>query len=594
MRSSLAIILVALLATSALAQDHCNAYMTCQQCVSSYLCGWCSTKVAYQNGAPGFQCAGFNKNGSNPFVCNGVYSTDTCQRGWACNETTYQCQQTAPGTGDNQDTCEAKCSTVGKTFICDNSTFTCKLAPAGEGTSLQQCQSECMATQNPASHNPASQNPASNNPASNNPSSNQPSTSSPQPTSAPTYLCNGTSQQCYQAPVGQGASLLVCQQGCKPSNVTPPTLLGLWRTFPIDEKTPVRETDVYFYSNNSVGIRSRTEDALCQVVSIGQEVHFVGCTTGQPDLRCIYETSLTMPETYHAMLACNYNNGAAPASFTAAMSAAAQGQPVAVVFMTRCVPDGFCQFHFGPTSAPPPLSRRGAAAQSAIAVATTNSLAATDPCTAFGSNCSFCLSHPYCGWCSAVVTYKDGTVGSQCAGFSSDPRKKNEWTCSGSYSTELCLPGWVCNPSNQTCTPTTPGSGVPQQDCQTSCKAQPGPPSQLIGNWRGLFIQQGYPYGIVTVNITQTQITVALDGTTLFTGSMKSLAADVFITYTSGPNAGKTIAGIYTNDQNEVIEYIEIAFGGDNEAAPANYKDGMQKPNIELVLAKCASANCQF
>lgn len=586
-RLVLLVVLVAALAatTAATSDDHCNEFMSCASCVASPFCGWCSTKVVYQNGAPGFQCAGFNQNGSNPFVCNGIYSTNTCVRGYQCNETTYECELAPPGAGVPQEQCESNCSTIGKTFICNNASHTCELAPAGEGTSLQECQQECVASHAPSSSSPASSSPASSSPASSSPSSNSPS--SPQPTSAPTYVCNSTSLQCTVAPPGHGTSLIVCQQNCKQSNNTPSSLLGFWRTFPIDSFTKVAEYDLLFHLNNTVTIYTPTFTSSCDVSTVGNDVWLSNCLSPEPPLlKCLYETSLAMPETFHAMLACNINGEPAPQDFNTALAT----PNVSVVFMSKCVPDGYCKFQPASNSSVQ-QHRREAKTQ---AIQTVSEGTTTDPCSQYAANCSFCLSHELCGWCSANVIYDNGQTGTQCAGFNNNPHQKNPFTCTGSYSTEMCLPGWVCEPVNQTCEPTIPGAGVPEQDCVASCKAQPGPPSQLIGKWRGLIIQQGYPVGVLEVNINQTSISGMFDGQPLFSGTLKHLGGDVFVTYTDGPNAGATIAGMFSNDQNEVVEYIEIAFGGDNSNAPANYKEGMVPPNSEFVLAKCSSSNCHF
>jgi hypothetical protein len=306
--------------------------------------------------------------------------------------------------------------------------------------------------------------------------------------------------------------------------------------------------------------------------------------------KCIWETTLTMPETYHAMIACNFAGGAAPSSFDDAM---ADTSKYATMFLSRCVPDGYCKFHFGPNSSSS-VSQHHPLAGFVMAEEKRPVLKASDPCHAFGSNCSYCISHEYCGWCSTNVVYTDGTVGNNCAGFNPNPNQKNAFTCTGSYSTEMCLPGWACNPLNQTCNPTTPGSGVPKADCSTSCKAKPGPPSQLIGNWRGLIIQNGYPYGVIQVNMTATTVTTTINNQVVFSGTLKHLAADIFITPTSGPNKGSTMACIWTNQENELVEYIEIACGGYNAAIPENYKTPMKAPGSEVVLAKCASAHCNW
>ena len=62
--------------------DPCNAYSTCSECLAapSKLCGWCDTPVNYTDGAPGFNCAGFDQEGkSNPsWICHVQYRRDSC------------------------------------------------------------------------------------------------------------------------------------------------------------------------------------------------------------------------------------------------------------------------------------------------------------------------------------------------------------------------------------------------------------------------------------------------------------------------------------------------------------------------------------
>ena len=45
--------------------DPCNQFKDCSTCLNapSGLCGWCDTPVVYSSGAPGANCAGFDKEG---------------------------------------------------------------------------------------------------------------------------------------------------------------------------------------------------------------------------------------------------------------------------------------------------------------------------------------------------------------------------------------------------------------------------------------------------------------------------------------------------------------------------------------------------
>jgi hypothetical protein len=113
-----------------------------------------------------------------------------------------------------------------------------------------------------------------------------------------------------------------------------------------------------------------------------------------------------------------------------------------------------------------------------------------------------------------------------------------------------------------------------------------------------LFIQHHYDFGVVEADFTSTGVKVYFVAPPardlIFSGTVKHIGADVFIHVTQGPNSGTTLAGIYVQEANEVVEYMELAVGGANAALPTNFSTAMKKPNQELVLAKCASSSCKF
>jgi len=129
-----------------LSLDPCNQWPNCTECISNKFCGWCSSKVIYQNGAPGYQCAGFDpNNSSNPFVCMGTYSTDKCLIGYNCSAD--QCVETALGDGIPLDICNATCNP--KYYTCSPTNVSCVETPADKGgIPLNVCQAQCKAANN--------------------------------------------------------------------------------------------------------------------------------------------------------------------------------------------------------------------------------------------------------------------------------------------------------------------------------------------------------------------------------------------------------------------------------------------------------------
>lgn len=576
-------------------QDHCNEYQNCASCVASPFCGWCSSPVSYKNGAPGQQCAGFNSKGSNPFICNGVYSTKTCARGWQCNVNNYTCEQnSAPGSGSSQPICEANCSTTGKTFSCDNTTNECKVASAGQGTSLPVCEASCKATTAPSSHHPASHHPSSHHPSSHHPSSHHPASHSPAshhpetPAPSTTYVCDTTTFTCKASTDGKGSNQAMCESQCKASNHTPTALLGLWRGFSITAPTGgTNDEEVDFnFTTDSVTIVGRNDTQIAQVTTIAA-ANQLWLTAGDRVQKCIYRSDLPLPETVQELLACGQINAPVPENFTSAMNPA---EDQIVMILAKCVNSQVnCTFHLGPNNND--LNEASLLQSLTRRISRKVQAPVTDPCTNYAANCTFCIAHPDCGWCSADVVYNGGQAGTRCAGFNPSGGK-NPFTCSGSYSTEECIPGFTCDDATQMCTPTQAGSGVPKAACDTSCKSKKGPPTELVGNWRGLFIQEGYNFGVVSIKIKASNVTIQLPGVETLTATIKHIGGEVFLTYTSGPLAGSQIAGIFTIQYAELATYIDLAFGGANENAPTSYPDAMVAPSTQLFLAKCTAPTC--
>jgi len=129
---------------AALGADKCGAKLDCESCVKEDLCGWCSTPVKFHDGSAGPRCAGFSPNGSTPFTCDGIYSTEECIQGYECNTTSYTCDLAAPGQGLPKDQCELQCKPAAETYVCNPSNYTCDKAKPGHGTSKDLCEASCQ------------------------------------------------------------------------------------------------------------------------------------------------------------------------------------------------------------------------------------------------------------------------------------------------------------------------------------------------------------------------------------------------------------------------------------------------------------------
>jgi len=85
------------------------------------------------------------------------------------------------------------------------------------------------------------------------------------------------------------------------------------------------------------------------------------------------------------------------------------------------------------------------------------------------SDCSSCLKQPFCGWCSPAPTvYSNGTAGSQC-----QDQHDSNWHCNHLYSTDKCLPGYVCDADKGQCIPGPAGKGDTLANCEKTCKKAP-------------------------------------------------------------------------------------------------------------------------
>jgi len=582
------IVFVALVA-AVTAFDSCGAYPDCQDCVSHSKCGWCSDPVLYQNGTKGARCAGFNSpTNSTPFVCTGVYSTGQCVSGYKCDTKKYQCVKTLPGQGEPLAKCQANCTTTGKTFVCDPTNHTCVIANAGHGKAHDVCMKECApptSSPNP-SHPHHSVHPHSSHPQSHSP------TSSP---AASTYACNHTTWTCDKATVGHGSSKSVCEASCKkptPKPGPPTDLVGVWRGIQIQLGYEQGESDLDLEKDGNVKIFGYGNLITGTVVTVGDELDFT-LKGDSGVVKCLYQVGQTQPEVRTLLMACGEAGKAAPATVADGMKGKSAG--FFVIQYYQCVAgDDSCVFNFGDSLKKTVVHRT--AENDNLSIFKTMLTANIDPpvtdhCSQYGDSCADCISHQYCGWCSRPVIYTDGQTGTRCAGFNGVDKKP--FTCTGTYSTEMCLAGYVCNATTQSCNLGQPGQGTPKDQCDASCKAHKKTPVDLIGVWRGLMINQKYLFGEFDFNITATQFIEKFNGSVIFTADVATIGADLLLTETS-PTAGNVYTAIRASGTNGVVDFLTLAAGAPNGPAPADFKKAMVPPMHEMILAKCAGANCKF
>jgi len=90
--------------------------------------------VVYRNGTvQGTNCAGHNADGTkDPFICNSVYSTETC---------TFP---TADDTGDVDTNLQSMSDDESNNFECNPNNLTCTTRPGGTYEYLVDCEAQCV------------------------------------------------------------------------------------------------------------------------------------------------------------------------------------------------------------------------------------------------------------------------------------------------------------------------------------------------------------------------------------------------------------------------------------------------------------------
>ena len=658
-----AFVVAAVIAAAAFADDHkCAQYSSCQSCVAQPLCGWCSEKVVYPGNVTGAQCAGFNPDGPNPFVCDGIYSTEMCASGYECSMVNFTCNIAPPGQGTTKHKCEAECYNKGQLFKCNLTTHQCYQVP--KGTPGGKSDAECMAACAHPSPHPAP----------------------PPPTQTPggLFACNTTTGQCEQSTAGHGESKEVCEKECTKQNnteyicnsflkkcvVLPPGIPGgetlkqcqetclphpkpgpppelkdhtyrgirIQNGYTIGPSTLVVNTSVVAYVAMSKGAVKESWQGTPSHIP-GEKELWVTLTTGANKgkvWKAIFQMGAPGPETTTMTLAAAAMGEDAPASIKDAMTTA--GQQV-FAFSGCNTPD--CHFTLPPQAVPPIA---GALTDKMLREAEERrKLFDKDHCAQYGDSCADCIAHEFCGWCSTNVTYKDGTKGSQCAGFNG-PDSGSPFVCNGRYSTENCTNGYKCDEKNFQCVPTTPGNGLPKKECDLFCKPTPpptppqqqavcnlttkqchpcphneshctgalpeaaceaacshhkhGPHAHLIGQWRGIFIEQGYEHIEVELKFNGSGCTYYESGSEKWFANVTSLGSDAMLfKILSGEHTGFKFGVLFQLGQPgpNFYQVMTFARGKYAESFPASFAEAMDTQGmVELVINKCEGTPCKF
>ena len=604
----------------------CPAVYSTEVCQRGYICDASSGTCSLTN--PG--------QGTTQAQCEAACHNSTTHV-YLCDLTTKTCSVVPPGTPNStsKQICLAVCSgkptpkpgAVAHTYTCNTSSWKCEIATPGHGASKLVCETAC------------SQN--ASNYICNYQTGQCVSVPPLTPNSVPLSTCQQQCSGVTPAPI-------------PPNPGPPPEYIGLWRGIEIQTNYAICEWDIKI--NNTIVIFTQSVGGKISVSFSGVPYHipdspklemWVEVNSGTYaglTVRTIGDTSGARgPETIFATMAMAAAGQPADASITAAMTDGTSK----VFALEKCVVDEkFCHFTMPAgyqAKIDAAIKHYSGAVQQAKQQAAAKKVQAkasyTDACAQWDGSCSECLSHNLCGWCSIPVQYSDGTAGTQCAGFESP--NSTSFVCAGHYSTLSCEIGYICT-AELTCIPTVPGDGMPQEVCLQTCKATPppapvpaqytcdlttkqcvpcpgkncpgempltqceqlcphpypGPTPDIVGVWRGVYIQQQYSVGEVDFVFDMSSCTVYKDGVFFFHATIISLGSDVMLfTIDKGANAGHSFGTLYQMATQDFGMYwqMTMAIGTLDGSFPGSFNKPMYATGMqEVVLAQCLTAPCVF
>jgi len=561
----IAFVLFGVLLTLAQDNDPCMNIRTCPECVFHKFCGWCSNPITYQDGSRGKNCA-WQGSGSKPFVCNGVYQTETCiPEYYTCDNSTYSCAQTP--TGEQIEVCVPKC--VPPTYFCDENTKSC-IKTLNNGSSQETCVQTC---------------------------------------GKPKYTCDQKTLTCQESKTGEPKE--ACDSACgKAHNITPDTFPGKWRGIQVSMgyKKGEWRADISKEAVITITTPDKTVWAKGVLKEMQNELWIV--EEGGQTRRSLYSPN-QLPTTKVLTWAIGEKGSPPPSDFESAM----KGAPGTVFVFWKCVNEGQnCDF-----------TQVQGYADSLISQMKRSMGQVEDACS-IHPNCKECIGDTVnrCGWCSKNVIYKNGSEeGKQCAGHNGDGTKE-PFYCYGTYSTKTCdvfttttassttttsssgsgsgsgsgtgklssttkgQTKYACDPVTATCKEGSSGEWDKKVDCDNQCKSNPFVPIDLQGVWRGLQINKNYIVGEWRAVFTNSNVTVTRPDGEKFVGKCYTVSTYLVVEPQSGPLAGKKISTLWQNLMGPVTKYLTWAWGVPGGAPPKNYDSAMvEANNAEFVMAAC-------
>jgi len=603
-------------------QSPCPAINSCQACVSTDYCGWCSPNpVVFRNGTVWARCADQRISG---WDCkDGIYQKDTCVQGYQC-DVSGKCTLAAPGEGMPLDVCQQQCSAPPSVYLCNATTLSCDPVPPGTqgATSKDVCVAKCVKSP-PAKPTPPAK---------------------PAPPPAKMYTCDIPTLTCKESQ--GGIPLEQCTAKCVKHNNTPSALVGDWIGIQVGSGYEVGEAFATFEEDGDFSLRINAHSLQGSASFIGDTGITVTLSSGGT-INGIYVLGPSTVVTKQVIFAFAAPGQPAPSSLQSAF----QSKDSLIFNLAACLDnEKGCDFSSQPN-----------ATVGSLLEALEDPLNDVDRCNVY-TTCGDCVQAPLCGWCSVPVNYTDGGVtNAQCAGVDQSGKASPPWECHGRYSRSSCDDLYVCDAQNKTCSPYQ-GQGTPYDKDQCArvcgevflcdkitlqctpvppgtpgstdidtCRAQcvaPKPPSpitppvvqpppaqspppqpivpppvELSGLWRGVQVDQGRVLGEFQLNIEETGGKPGLatfrepsgQKTQYFLASQPGSGAD--IVFIDGKTGAQSLSIYTTTPEAGEFTILNLVMGSFGKTTPPpSYIAALSSPELdkEFLMWKCNTEDCTF